>query len=268
MERRPKRDRAATTRARLQAELVSMTKEMTPAQLRYCVNAARVVALVGNAFAATPENADAITRQNSAVEVARRWPDVVIDAIYAHEGWSRAELLKIAHCMLARLDAQLDEGAERRALDVMKVAASFLHTGTIARGAIVRRGDSATARRIARAHDALIGATSYAIGIREVSGILRESMNADFVLRRLLLVDAKFKTISRDRLERLLLTYTPDGRPRRGSGKRSFVAIVATLIVWAGVFGEHPPKPGETQTAVNARIQDVCHRVRSALKRD
>lgn len=198
--------------------------------------------------------------------VATTWPQLLVDAIFAIAKWEREDLLKVLHHVIRHAHDDLEPGGdERLALDVMGVAASFLHTGVQARGEIVRRGDAQTRRRLLLAHEALFGKTDDAKGIRALVGIIKEDRDPVFVLRRLRRLAPAFKRLDSGWLGELLSSYSPT-RPKKGSGRRTLTKIVALILIEVGVFGVKARRPAESVAALKTRAEDVRRRVDSATK--
>ncbi len=237
---------------------------MSAVELRY---AEHLIDIVRKAATAGQAVQGSIIDATVAKFVATTWPELLVDAMFAVEKWKRDDLLKILHHAIshAKDDLALDDG-EEVALDMMTIAAGFLHTGALARGGIVRRGDAETRRRLEQAHHALVGKTADAKGIREFVGILKENRQPAFVLRRLHRLDPAFERLDPAWLTALLASYTP-GRANKGSGMHSLHKIAALILVKVGVFGVRPRRRDETDADVKARIENVRRRVTSATKR-
>jgi hypothetical protein len=263
--------RARSCRPRnLQRERVETTlRELSDSELEY---AAEVLEAIKRARFGPPGNPDtdersrSIARANIAKLFATRWGALLIEALSSVENWNRQTLLTTIHLLLRRSEEQLElDPDESVALGVMSVAASYLHTGIAARGAIVRRGDQQTFGRLRQAHDALFGKSDNAKGIREVVGILEEGMALDFVTRRLRALHPAFEGIEAGRLKELLASYT-EKRPTRGSGKRTLRKIAAAIVVEAGAYGIRRRQPNERPSDLEARTEDVRRRIDSIMR--
>lgn len=97
-------------------------------------------------------------------------------------------------------------------------------------------------------------------------GILKESRDPAFVLRRLRRLNPAFERLRADWLAELLASYTP-ARPKRGSGQRTLEKIVACIVVEVGAYRVKQRRPGETDQDLADRTEDVRRRVTSATKR-
>ncbi len=247
----------------MRKRLCSAVNAMDLIELRY---AEMVTDIVGRTRIMRGPTQAAVIEASVAKLVATKWPQVLVDAIFAIEKWERDELLKVLHHVIRHAQDDLEPGDdEQLALDVMGVAASFLHTGVQARGRIVRRGDAQTRRRLLLAHEALFGKTDDAKGIRAVVGVIKEDRDPAFVLRRLRGLAPAFKRLDRIWLEELVSSYSPT-RPKKGSGRRTLAKIVALILIEVGVFGVKGRRPDESVAALKARAEDVRRRVDSATK--
>lgn len=248
----------------LRTRLSSSLDAMGPVELRH---AERVIDVIRRTGTASEAMQGPVFEASIAKFVATTWPQLLVDAIFAIEKWERDELLKVLHHVIRHAQDDLEPGDdEQLALDVMGVAASFLHTGVEARGEIVRRGDAQTRRRLLLAHEALFGKTDDAKGIRAVVGIIKEDRDPAFVLRRLHRLAPGFKRLDRLWLKELLSSYSPM-RPKKGSGRRTLAKIVALILIEVGVFGVKARRPDESVAALKTRAEDVRRRVESATKR-
>ena len=248
----------------LRKQLSSAVNAMDLVELRYAELVTDIIARTRMMRGATQA---AVVEASVAKLVATKWPQLLVDAVFAIEKWERNDLLKVLHHMIRHAQDDLEPGDdEQLALDVMGVAASFLHTGVQARGEIVRRGDDETRRRLLLAHEALFGKTDDAKGIRAVVGIIKEDRDPVFVLRRLHRLAPAFKRLDGGWLGELLSSYSPT-RPKKGSGRRTLTKIVALILIEVGVFGVKARRPDESVATLKTRAEDVRRRVESATKR-